>query len=479
MAQSIAKNALFNLLYKGLSILFPLITVTYASRVLLANGMGLISFAQSIVAYFAIFASLGIPNYGIREIARQSNQENENRTFTSILLLNTIFTFVCCVIYYTSICLSPYFLNERALFLVVGLSIILNFFNVDWYYQGKEEYVYIAIRSFIVKILFVILLFLFIKSPQDYVKYAFLYYLAVAGNNLFNFFHLRKFVRLDFKEIHLRHHIKPILVFFSATVVVEIYLHLDVTMLGILSEKANVGYYDNCVKIVKVIANSLMAIGAVLLPRISKYFKEGKKEDIQILISKLIHLMIFLSFPIAISIVYLAKFIIIILFGYNFLPAITTLQIMSALVVIFSMVGGVTTPILLSTNHEKQYFYTSVFATLINFGANLILIPVFQQNGSAIASILTQSFLMISQLYLIRGLFPMRELKGLLKTKLVYISIMIICYYFLDILIPDTMNLFVHMMLLAIIGNASYIIISYLFKDESLLFLLSKVRINI
>lgn len=77
--------------YKGFTALFPLITTSYVSHVLLPAGVGRVSYANTIAAYFVLIASLGLPSYGVKAIA-QSNVDKEQRSrtfwncFLSILL---------------------------------------------------------------------------------------------------------------------------------------------------------------------------------------------------------------------------------------------------------------------------------------------------------------------------------------------------------------------------------------------------------
>ena len=94
--KSLINNAIFNMIYKLLNVLFPLISSAYISRIILADGIGKVSYAQNIVSYFTMVAALGIPSYGIREIAKSRNNHNElNKTFTELFCINFISTFLC------------------------------------------------------------------------------------------------------------------------------------------------------------------------------------------------------------------------------------------------------------------------------------------------------------------------------------------------------------------------------------------------
>ena len=73
---SIKKNFVMNSLLTMSSIIFPIITFPYASRILLPEGTGRVAFATSVITYFNMFAQLGIPTYGIRTCAQcRDNKE--------------------------------------------------------------------------------------------------------------------------------------------------------------------------------------------------------------------------------------------------------------------------------------------------------------------------------------------------------------------------------------------------------------------
>lgn len=67
--KSLKVNFIMNAILTMSSMIFPLITFPYVSRVLLPVGTGKVAFATSVVTYFSMFAQLGIPTYGIRACA--------------------------------------------------------------------------------------------------------------------------------------------------------------------------------------------------------------------------------------------------------------------------------------------------------------------------------------------------------------------------------------------------------------------------
>ena len=179
MQQSIAKNAIFNILYKALNVFFPFISASYVSHILLSSGDGKVAYAQNIAQYFVLLAPLGLKTYGVKQIAKNRNDKyKRNKKFSELFLINFVSTTIFSLIYYIIIFNSSYFEENRLLFCVTGLAIVFNYINIDWFYEGIEQYAYIAIRSFIIKLVSLIMLFIFVKSPSDYVIYALIYLIS-------------------------------------------------------------------------------------------------------------------------------------------------------------------------------------------------------------------------------------------------------------------------------------------------------------
>lgn len=394
---SLVKNSVYNVAYRLLNVFFPLISSVYISHLLLASGVGKISYAQNIVTYFTTFAALGLPNYGVREIAKiRNNGEKTNKLFSELFYINAIATFICIVIYILLILSIPRFYNDLSLYLVMGLQIIFNLINVDWFFQGKEEYQYITIRSFIVKVCSLVALLVFVRSKEDVVVYATILSLATGGNYIFNIFRLNKYkVKLQKIDITFTKHIKPIIIMLGTTIAIELYTLLDTTMIGIFCTDEYVGYYSNTMKLVRIVITVVTAIGATLLPRLSYYYVLGKHKECEKIVNKVFTIMLFIFVPCEIGIYLCSNEIILVLFGESFSPAITTLKIASFLICTLGFSNLFGTQILLTYGMEKKLFYSTLVGAGINVSLNLVLIPLYQQNGAAVASVVSEAIVTI------------------------------------------------------------------------------------
>ena len=186
MSSSIKKNIVWNVVRTAMNLAFPLITFPYVTRVLGPTSIGLINYASAIVAYFALFANFGFPIYGIREIAKnRNNREFLSDVSSGIFTSSLVFALIVGLIYVGYV--VTFQQEYIALYIVLGLSIVLNSFSFEWFYQGLEDYKYITIRSFVIKLLSVIALFFLVRNENDVLYYAGLTTIAACANNIFNF----------------------------------------------------------------------------------------------------------------------------------------------------------------------------------------------------------------------------------------------------------------------------------------------------
>ena len=181
--------------------------------VLMSDGVGKVAYAQNIAQYFCTGSIPWNPQLRDQEIARRRKDEEQTKELFVSLFINLISTLICTALYYALILNLPYFSSRKMISLAAGLLIIFNAFNVDWFYQGQEAFKYIAIRSFVVKVISLAAIFAFIRSSEDYVRYMLVIVLTTGANYIINMLQLRKFgIRLTCHGIKILPHMKPIFI---------------------------------------------------------------------------------------------------------------------------------------------------------------------------------------------------------------------------------------------------------------------------
>ena len=387
---SIARNSFFNIGYRVFAVLFPLVSQAYIARVLMPEQVGLVAFAQNVVSYFTFLAPLGIAKYGVKQISSFRNDTKSlNTVFSELFTINAISTLIFTGLYYLMITSLRYFSDSRALYMIFGLNILFNVFNVDWFYMGIERFDFIAMRSITIKLISFIALILFVKSPSDYLIYAGTSIFALCGNYVVSFFGLKNKVSYIRSGLNLNIHLKPLIILLASSVASELYIMLDSTMIRIIKGNEELAYYSTSSKIIRISFAVLSALYATFFPRLSSLWKENK-DGYKKFLSLENEIGLFLGVPCTLGVLCCSKEIILTIFSKKYTDSIITLKILSPLLLIFSLAYILGHIPLLIYGKEKKILMATTAAAIVNISLNAILIPLFGRNGAAIASVVAE-----------------------------------------------------------------------------------------
>jgi O-antigen/teichoic acid export membrane protein len=400
--RSVKYNLIMNIILKISSFIFPLITLPYITRTLGAIGNGKVAFATSVVNYFAMFAQLGIPTYGVRACAKcRDNKDKLTQTVQELLLINMVAVVLSYFALIVGMLLIPKLQEEPELMLISSITIILNMAGMEWLYQSIEQYQYITIRNIIFKIISIVLMFLCVHNSADYIIYGALTVFSAGGSNILNLINCRKFLahKTYFGRYNFRQHLKAIFVFFALSVAVSIYTSMDTVMLGFMSSDKEVAYYALATKVKMVLATTVSALGPVLLPRMTYCLNNDQYEKFKSYIEKSLHFVILSAVPVVVFFTVMTPEVIEILGGAEYRPAILCMQIITLAVIPLGIGNVACAQILTPLGKEKLTMYSTVCGAVINFIANAIFIPKMGAVGAALATVLAESVVAIIQIY--------------------------------------------------------------------------------
>ena len=440
----------------------------------MAEKMGMVAYAQNVVSYFVVFASLGIPTYGVRETAiRSTNKAERSQLFWELFSINFISTIIALVAYTAIVLITTKFYSNALLYAVAGLQIAFNLLNIDWFYQGMEEFKYISIRSIIVKIIALIALPFMIKTPDDYINYALIYCLAIGGNYIFNVIRLRKYISKPAKKLSFKNHMKSIMTLLMVSMAVEIYGMIDTTMLGIYCDDVLVGCYSNAMKLTRMVITMCAAIGAVLFPRLSLVYSNQNKEEFSLLVNKGLQIMIMVALPATVGLIVCRESIILMLFGDSFVDAIPILNILAfmiPIVVCNTMMGG---QVLVTTNQENKYVVTVAIAATLNIILNILFIPIYGAPGAAVTSFVTELIDLMLYYYFSRNIIKLSISKKYISSILVPLII----YSFISVSILNRLTIVNQWKLIVniIICCILYFGVGLLMNNETMKFCVEKL----
>jgi O-antigen/teichoic acid export membrane protein len=431
---SVKYNALMNIILRVSSVIFPLITFPYATRVLGASSYGLVNFVTSVVSYFALVASLGIPAYGIRKCAEVRDAPQKlAENVKELLVINTISLVITYIAFIVILRLVGRFWNNRVLFLISSSAIILQTFGVEWFYEAIEQYDYITLRNIAFKFVSLILLFAFVHSTADVIAYCGITVVGTVGSNILNIIRLPKYVDIKEKtKLNLKQHLKPVFTLFFYYAATTIYTNLDTVMLGFMTNNAVVGYYNSAVKVKTVLVSLITALGAVALPRISYYLGRNEIESFKKLIRSSFGYAFYISLPLAAYFSVEARPVLLFLAGKEYSPAISAMQIITPSIV-FIGIGSVTAyQMLIPLKRDDYTMLGAVVGALVDLILNSIFIPKYGAAGAALGTLVAEISVVCVHCVALRDLLPLvidklEFLKILLSTGISTAVMVLVC----------------------------------------------------
>jgi len=379
------KNAIYNTIKSVCGIIFPLITFPYISRVIMAENFGKVNFGSSIVGYFSLVASLGVTTYAIRECSKYREDKKALSIVSSqILSINVLST----VISYVALCVTLAFArpleNYRLLIVIQSISILFTTLGADWLNTAMEDFRYITIRTVGMQILSLVLMFLFVKEPAHYIRYAMISVIASSGANIVNIFYRRKYCRTRLTvKMNLKQHLPSILLLFSLILAQKIYCNSDITMLGLMKGDFEVGLYSTSVKIYNLINTLVASVAWVVMPQLAHNFAKRNYSEINRLLKYSMNFIIVLGLPCLIGMNVIAPQLIEVLAGKEYLKAATSLHILSIALACSFISGWIANMTMLPAGREKICLRSSIVCAVVNVILNLILIPVWGLNAAA------------------------------------------------------------------------------------------------
>jgi O-antigen/teichoic acid export membrane protein len=336
-----------------------------------------------------------------------------------------------------------------------------------------EQYSYITVRSVIFKLIGLVAMFLLVHQENDYQIYAAISVFASYGSALLNLTQLPKYI--DLKPMggyNIRQHLKPVLILFAYTCATTVYSNMASVMLGFMTTDADVGYYAVSIKLKNILVSIVTALGAVLLPRVSYYYKQGKMEDFWKTITRSMHVVLLMAAPMALYCMLVAAPAIRFLAGDGYsqsiLPMIWIMP--SLLFIAATYVIGI--EVLIPSGKESIVLIASAVAAVVDIIVNALLIPSMKATGAAIGTLVAEAVVFIIQfLYMRKQMTPILRSVRLWKTGLALAIATAPTIFLATLSLPD----FWLLALTAVTFFGCYGLTLLVLKDSMVLLLLNKL----
>lgn len=356
---------------------------------------------------------------------------------------------------------------------ILALEIIGNCIDISWFFQGLEEFKKTVTRNIIIKLISVLCIFIFIKNQNDLYLYFLIYVFSTLIGNGSLWLYLPKFLgKVELKELNIFRHLKPTISLFIPQIAIQIYTLLDRTMVGaIISDKSEVGYYDQGQKIVKMLLAVITSMGTVMLPRIANTFATGDRNMVKNYMNKSFNLVFALAFPLIFGIIAVSKAFVPVFFGPGYDKVAILMSVISPIILLIGISNVTGTQYLLPTKRQKEYTISVFCGAIINFIMNICLIWNYGAIGASIGTVIAELTVTLVQIHFVKNDFDFKEIFKSAKNYLFSSLIMFIICLFIETKIKSNL---VSTISQVGVGIIIYIIILLLLKDKFVIEIINK-----
>jgi len=403
------KKYLSNLVYVLSNILFTVVTFSWSNRVLGVDVIGKAQTVLTLAQYFVLIAAIGIPIYGVVEVAKVAKDKIKlSKLFSELVVINFITTAFMLVVYLAVIFLVKQYHHDLRLFLIGGGLVFISFTTIEWYYTGSEQFRFLAFRTLVIRSISLIALIALVRTQNDLVAYLSINVLTIVATNIWYLFNLRGKVNILFKDLDLRRHIPALLILWTTTMTVCIYTFGDVLLVGFLAGDHTVGLYTAAIKLNKMVIPIIISLATVLIPGISRSIAGQDKLSLEKMMDSSFAFICLLGIPVSAGLLVFAPEFLMVFTGPKFGDAKTAMQITAGLAFVIGLGNIFGLQLLIPGGFRKQYLIATLVGVGLSLVLNTLLIGPYGQNGAAVAMMAAETGVAGVSFYYIRKRIPIK-----------------------------------------------------------------------
>ena len=459
----VIKNYLYNLSYQILTIILPIITVPYVTRIFTSEALGNYVFYNSIVSYFSLFAMLGIGVYGTKQIAAASDVSS---TFWNIYAIQLIASILSIFVYIIVVFSIPQM--EGIVPLIVGITLFANMMDISWLFSGKEDFKKITIRNVVIRVIGVISIFTFVKSSDDLYLYVFLIVIFDFLGQFVMWVPAKKFIkRPSFNTRIMKKNLHPIVLLFLPQVAISLYVVLDRTLLGLLGSYSDVGIYEQGQKLVSILLKVVSSLGVVMLPRVANLLSERRDKEAQNMVKFSFILYNLIIFPMIFGLIAVNEVFVKLFLGQNFQDVKYVLYVIVFNIMFVGWTNILGYQVLVVRNKNKEFMLSTTIPAFVSVAVNIAVIPFFGYIGASITSVVVEILVFAIQWYYSRNIINKnllfnKDLAKIICSSLVMFGAVMLCKMILGL--GGIIGLIIYLA----VGGISYLGMIFLLKTVNI-----------
>jgi O-antigen/teichoic acid export membrane protein len=440
MSRSVKNNFVYNMALTIGQLLIPLLSFPYLTRILKPEGIGLISFVESIVMYLVLVASLGIPIYGVREIAKCVNKEERSKVFCEIFSIHAIAIIAGLIIYGIVVFSFTKTYAHLPFFALGVISYIASNLSFEWFFQGSENYKFITIRTLLVRIAILIAIFLLIKNPGDILLYYGVLTSGLFVNSIISILYLRKHLTvIRPSSVAIKRHLRPIFSLFATRFFISVYAVLLNALIGFLSTDKAVGYFAAAYKVYIVSGTLILAYNTVIIPKMTQSYTQGNESAMHRFAANAYDFIIDFAIPFAAFIFVNAYPIINIIAGHEYDRSVTDLQILAPLIFIIGFSNVFAMNILTPMGNDKYFLYAVIAGMSFSLLVTIPFIVYYSDLGASVGLLLTELLICSILAYHVKKTWQLT----LNFKRLLLCIILLIPFYLINVIVGQYVSNFI------------------------------------
>jgi O-antigen/teichoic acid export membrane protein len=390
-ARRVTKNTSVLFMAQLITYVIGFFITMYTARYLGTEGFGILSLALSITAITGIFADLGLGSLMIREIARDKSLTS--KFFSNTLLIKFFLSFLTIGITIAIVHIFKYPEPVTIVIYIITLSTLINAFNgvLVSIFQAYENMGYVSVGTILNSVIMLAGTFIGIYYKFDILFFATIYVIAnilTLAVSLFIYAWKLSLPKIEIDFSFWKPNLKEALPFGIAGIFVIIYYQIDSIMLSVLSGTEAVGLYNAAYRLIYLFLSLYNVYTIAIFPVMSSFFKTSK-ESLSFAFERSFKYLLIISLPLTIGTILVAKKIILLVYGANYLPSVLALQVL-VWTIIFMFLNGLAGNLLGAANRQPVVTKITGVGAVINILLNLILIPEFGFVGAAAATVVTE-----------------------------------------------------------------------------------------
>ncbi len=468
------ENYIYNLIYQFVTIAFPIIITPYTARIFGADGIGDYSYTVAINTLFTLILTC-MGRYGFREISyTQENRKERSNAFWEIVLMKTIIFIMLFIGYIFLIVFSR---EYKMLYLAQLISLVYALLDISWFWQGNENFKITASISALNKIFLIALIFIFVKDRNDLFLYAFLISFITFLGSVIMWLPLRKLIDKP-QKLKIKRHIKNCILICIPFIIIELYSSVDKAMIGFITRNSfENGYYEQTVKITKMVMVVLTSMSLIKAPRHSKLAKDNNQDELKSSLYESFSFMLLLGLPITFGLCAISNKCVPLFLGTGYEKVITLMFWYAPFMILHGFVDILANQYFIPKKEQNVYTISVGASCVVNIILNILLIKYRGALGAIMATVISELFSCCILFYFAKNMLSLLKIAKENYQFLIAAFIMFIVCGITNYILKG--YIMVNIIMQVIIGIITYFSILFAIKQEYFMFIFYNILLKI